>query len=404
MAKIDRAIPAEAEFERVLADLFRKARWRVHRAPTNGDTRPDLVAEVGNKKYVIKLKVSSEGRRDRLIPLLSQAILQAQAFARWFPEPAVPVAVVAASRIPASVAEQIKQFAERNAPDVGIGVMDAAGLRAFWGHGLERFDAKPARRERGQIASPPHLPNLFSDLNQWMLKILLGQHLPETLLKIPRAPFRNASQLATAANVSVMSAFRFVSQLAQQGFLGEDEEHLRIVRVEELLERWVSANRQAWEEIPARWIIKKGPQQLRSVLREYASPPDSGPTKKRKRRSAAHIELPRCCAGLFAAADILGLGFVHGVPPHIYIERLTLDSLNRLGLMAGRSDRPADVYIRIPARSEAIFRALVLRQGVPVTDILQVWIDASTYPARGREQANEIRRRLLGPLFGKKKR
>jgi hypothetical protein len=198
-----------------------------------------------------------------------------------------------------------------------------------------------------------------------------------------------------------MSAFRFVSQLARQGFLDDDAEQLRIVRVEELMEQWVSANRQAWREIPARWIVKRGPHQLHAALQEYASPRAPGRAASRDR--VVKIP-PRCCAGLFAAADFLGFGFVRGVAPHIYLERLTIDSLSRLGLLVDHSDRPADLNIRIPADSEAIFRASVLRQGVPVSDVLQVWLDASTYPARGREQANEIRRRVLAPLFGKKNR
>jgi hypothetical protein len=99
----------------------------------------------------------------------------------------------------------------------------------------------------------------------------------------------------------------------------------------------------------------------------------------------------------------LGFGFVHGVPPHIYLERLTLDSLNRLGLVVDHSNRPADVYIRIPDNREAIFRASVMREGIRASDVLQVWLDVSTHPARGREQAGEIWRHVLKPLFGKQR-
>ena len=84
-----------------------------------------------------------------------------------------------------------------------------------------------------------------------------------------------------------------------------------------------------------------------------------------------------------------------------YLERLTLDSLNRLGLAIDDSGRPADLTVRIPANPEAVFRPVVMREGVPVSDVLQVWLDVSTHPARGREQAREIRRRALRPLFEK---
>jgi Holliday junction resolvase len=404
MSVADRVVRTGDEFESIFADIIRKAGWRVRRHPAVGDMRADFVADAGGRTYIIEIKGASEGRRDRLIPLLSQAILQAQTYARRFPEPAVPFAVVAARRIPASVAEHLKQFAQRHAPEVAVGVIDAEGFRSFAGPGLEGLEARPSRHVASHIALPQHIPDLFSDLNQWMLKILLGQRLPEPLIFVPREHLRNASQLAEVAKVSVMSASRLVNQLANQGFLDESEEQLKVVRVEELLDMWISANRQAAREIPARWIIKSGQHQLQSALREYTFPQDSSLTATRKQRSGDIIKvLPRCCVGLFAAADALGLGFVQGVPPHIYLERLTLDSLHRLGLAADHSNRPADVTIRIPINREAIFRASVMREGIPASDVLQVWLDVSTHPARGREQAREIQRRVLKPLFGKQR-
>ncbi|MCC6264750.1 MAG: restriction endonuclease, partial [Bryobacterales bacterium] len=87
---------AADDFERMVADAFRRLSWRV-RHPRPGDgPQPDLIVEGGGRKYVVEIKRSSEGRRDRVIPLLSQAILEAQASARLFPEAVVPVAVVGA--------------------------------------------------------------------------------------------------------------------------------------------------------------------------------------------------------------------------------------------------------------------------------------------------------------------
>lgn len=120
-------------FERLLADSFRRVHWRVQAEPRVAHLRPDLVVDAAGKTYVVELKRSSEGRKDRLIPLLSQAILQAQAMARQLPGPVVPLAVVAAERIPPSVAEQVKRFGMQFAPDVGVGVIDSQGLRIFGG-------------------------------------------------------------------------------------------------------------------------------------------------------------------------------------------------------------------------------------------------------------------------------
>ena len=403
MPVADRGVHAGAEFEDIVAEAFRKAGWRVRRHPAAGDMRADLVVDDGAKKYVVEVKSASEGRRDRLIPLLSQAILQAQAFARQFPERATPLAVVAARRVPASVADHIKQFAERHAPDVAVGVIDAEGFRSFAGPGLDGLDAKHSSRAARRMASPQHLPDLFSDLNQWMLKILLGQDLPEALIAVPRQLIRNASQLAAAADVSVMSASRFVNQLANEGFLDKDNENLQIVRADELLERWVSASRKMSRDVPARWIIKRDEKQFFAAVAHYAAESKAENSPKSKVRSGRIPKRqPRCCVGLFAAADALGLGFVRGVPPHLYLENFDLEVLQELGLSVEDSDRRSDVNIRVPSTKEAIFRAAVFREGLPISDVLQVWLDAAAHPARGRGQADEIRRRVLQPLIGKR--
>lgn len=199
-----------------------------------------------------------------------------------------------------------------------------------------------------------------------------------------------------------MSASRFVNQLANQGFLDEHNENLRIVRPDELLERWVSANRKMSRDVPAGWIIKKNERQfLASVARYAAESRMELPPKSGGRSGRIPKPLPRLCVGLFAAADALGLGVVRGVPRHLYLERLDFDVLQKLGLSVEDSDRRSGVYVRVPSNKEAVFRAAVLRDDLPVSDVLQVWLDASVHPARGREQADEIRRRILKPLFGK---
>lgn len=397
MASPDRH--SEAEFERILVDLFRSAGWKVRRHVPVGNRQADLLVDAGGQQYLVKLKSLSEGRRDRLVPVLAQLILQSKtAVEKCSPAP-LPVAVVASNRIPISVAEEAKRFAERHAPEVGVGVIDAQGLRTFTGHGLEQFDARPSRAVTASAASRPKLPRLFSDLNQWMLKILIGQALPEPLLSVPRGEFRNATQLAAAANVSTMSAFRFMHRLADEGFLDKGRDHLKLVRVEELLERWVSANRHAFREIPARWIIKQSNEQLHVSLAEYVHE-GNGRTGRSKANKRPRVRAKlRCCLGLFAAADMLGFGLVRGVPLHLYMAKLQPDVLRGFGLTADNSLSPPDVYVRVPANPEAVFRAATSADGAPVSDVLQIWLDVSTHPARGREQADMIRKRVLRPVL-----
>jgi hypothetical protein len=390
---------AEREIAQLVANAFRRASWRVHRPRAGDALQPGLLVEGGGSKYVVEIKRSPEGRRDRVIPLLSHAILEAQAFARQFPEAVVPVAIVVAPRLPPAVVDAVREYADRVAPQMGVGLVDAEGLRAFWGHGLEVLNARPSSKEhraRRQIARQ-RLPNLFSDLNQWMLKILLAESIPANFLSAPRARYRNPTQLARAAGVSVMSAFRLVRQLAMENFIARDEGWLELIRIPELLHRW-SAWRAPVQEFPVRCLVKRDQAALAALLKSYAAGGAWAGNLAGERRSK-----PRVCLGLFAAADALGFGFVHGVPPHIYMERFDSGLLQRFGLSVEGAEHSPDAYIRIPANPEAVFRAAVMNDGVPCADILQVWLDVSDHPSRGRAQADEIARRALGPLLRRNK-
>jgi hypothetical protein len=123
------------------------------------------------------------------------------------------------------------------------------------------------------------------------------------------------------------------------------------------------------------------------------------PSGKRKLDRVVSSPQPRVCLGLFAAAEALGLGFVLGVQPYLYVERISQDILESLGLSAKGADQQADIYVRIPGNRESVFRGAVIKDGVPSSDILQVWLDVSQHPSRGREQADLIWRRVLAPIF-----
>jgi hypothetical protein len=383
---------SERDYLDLLAGLFRQHGWRVKKELKLADKEVDLVIARGDYRYIVELKAASEGRSDRLVPLLSQAILQVRAYAQAFPESAAPLAVVAAPAISPSAAKSLVSFLSQFAPDVAVGILDREGFRHFVGPGLEKLNAAPPRRAHRQKLPPPESAYLFSDLSQWMLKVLLAPLLPEDLLRAPRREYRNASELAAAAEVSVMSAFRFVRQLRQEGFLDERDGPLRLMRCKELLHRWQAAHLRGSPELPLRWIIPvKSQRQLSAALHSYRVQPN-----------VKNEPAPRVCLGLFAAAESLGLGFVHGVPPYFYLESLDREVLSRMGLSPEGAEQRPDVYVRIPAFRESVFRSAVVRDGVPVADILQVWLDVSSHPARGEAQAEEIRHRVLAPIFEEK--
>lgn len=354
--------------------ILEEAGWKVKGIDRHGRREGDFRARRRQVEYSVELKAASEGRADRLIPLFAQAALQLMHDGS---QKALRLAVVNAPRIPSQAAEKALEFASKYAPSVAIGLFDFEGLRLFRGPGLEDLNAEPDPRRAGvRSGSLRESRHLFSDLNQWMLKVLLAPELPEQLLSAPRGLYRNASELAQAAQVSVMSAFRFVQQLQDEGYLHESSSALALVRRAELFERWQAANDRPHREARMRFLLRGDPRaELEKLLR-------SG----------------RACLALFAAADALHFGFVDGVPPYMYVERL-----QRSALASWKNLRPCeageapDIVLRQPLVPQSVFRGMVRDRGA--CDVIQVWLDVAWHPARGREQADLIRQRVLDPVI-----
>jgi Holliday junction resolvase len=362
-----------AEAIRLLTEAFRHAGWRAREpAADSGKPGADLILERGKQRYVVELKVAAEGRSDRLIPLWSQAYLQAL---RATAGRRAPLVVVAAPHVNWRAAEQILAFAAEHAPDAAAGVIDFEGLRRFRGPHLEGLDADHDRPSRA-VDEP--VADLFSDLNQWMLKVLLAPELPPGLLAAPTERPRDASQLARSAGVSAMSASRFVRLLKQEGHLDDNASSLQLVRREELFRRWQFASDRPASEVRMRFRLGGAPQE---VLRRV-------------------MKLGDACLALFSAADALGMGFVRGVPPYLYVRRLKeMRPADWKGLVPAEQGEAYHVIVRQPRAVESVFRGRVRVGDDWASDIIQVWLDVSSHPTRGEEQAERIYRKVLAPII-----
>ena len=82
----------------------------------------------------------------------------------------------------------------------------------------------------------------------------------------------------------------------------------------------------------------------------------------------------------------------------LYIDRIDPQLIQQLGISKQRAEQ-ADLYLRIPVYKESIFRASIELKGVPVSDALQIWLDVSNHPSRGKEQADRLRELVLEPLL-----
>ncbi len=357
-----------------LADALESAGWRLVRPKAAGS---DLHVSRGRQRFAIEFKYAREPRGPILRALLADAILSGRARAGGREG---VVAVVGAPAISSAMAASLEAYASEVASGQPFGYVDERGLVRLHGTGLEdvRRESVPA----GAAARPQAQPrDLFSDMNQWMLKVLVAHPLAEKMISIPRQPVGSAAGLARVAGASVPAAWRLLTALNGAGHLGE-RGHL--VRIGELLARWRAAALRPQRELGAVWI-SPGRSPLERLRRELASMAEGG--------------APSAGLGLFAACDALGLGHVRGAPVHLYVRRADPEMLEKLGLIVAKDGRAADVVLRVARWPESIFRAAAWIDGVPVSDVIQCWLDVSSHPARGSEQAAFIWKRVLGPAL-----
>jgi Holliday junction resolvase len=83
----------DREYENQLAQIFRDSGWEVIPRP-HAPSQADLIIRKDDLDYAVELKRAPESRRDRVVPLLAEAILHAQAYARKIPS-ARPLAIIA---------------------------------------------------------------------------------------------------------------------------------------------------------------------------------------------------------------------------------------------------------------------------------------------------------------------
>lgn len=87
-----------------------------------------------------------------------------------------------------------------------------------------------------------------------------------------------------------------------------------------------------------------------------------------------------------------------GAPPSVYLPKLDAESVAALpGLTLAEPGEPPHVLLREAPARRSVFRAAVQTGDSLAADVLQTWLDVSSHPTRGQEQADMIERRVLRP-------
>ncbi|MBI3185279.1 MAG: hypothetical protein HYZ28_24335 [Myxococcales bacterium] len=366
-----------------LATAVKRSGWRVE----------GLTLRSGRRSFLCWVERSPEVRGDRLEGALAVAVLRARAEVAGSTTHPEPLAVVSAPRVSQRLEARLVEFMQESGGGVGWGIADDAGRVVVRSSGLS-IDQPAGFKPRVPQASVSG--ELFTDLNQWVLKVLLSDLFPRSQLWRPEgAPYRNASVLAEAADVSLPVATRLLHRLRTEGFVDPRRASIELVRVSELLGRWRAA-------------LARGVRlQYRVRLKDSAL--TSARWMLEQRFSDPSLDL---VFGLFDAAEHLGQRHVANAPHIVYLRRrdgppVDQKLLHDIDAIPVGAQEPFDLIIRVPRFPEALFRG-ALHQPDPdlgdqlvyhFTDVLQTWMDVSHHAARGAELGERLWRDLIAPCL-----
>ncbi len=353
--------------------------------------RADLVARRGGESYVVEIKVQVPFRRSQFLGAIAHGILQLRDLKQS--EPArKPLLAVWVEKAKPNAAREFESYVQRHAPEIEWLIMDASGWRK-WKCGTDQGER--SGEERGSIkpsssASPRSNP--FAPRNQWMLKLLLLPGIEEKYWGGLRSRPASISALAEIAGVAKSHAWNLVALIEARGYLRRQGERFMFPGLRRLLEDWSAFVRLRPDRVLGAKPIhpERSPEKaVRQLLARLA------------RRTSA-VDEPGTAAvvvGGHRACHLLALGRSNIESARLYVEH-PAETLERLDLVPADTDA-ALVEIVEPRAKDSIFKGSARVDGLPVADILQLYLDLRTSPARGVEQSDFLFERVLGPHFEK---
>ena len=227
----------------------------------------------------------------------------------------------------------------------------------------------------------------FGDLDQWLLKVLLFARPQAAGWGGPRGPIRNLAQLAKLAAVSPPLVYRWAAAMERSGYLAKRMGRVPVLaNLDALLGEWRGRYR----------LSDNNPIPCSSVFGEHADESFRDEFLNRLRHLSGSA--PPCALTGHQACRLYRLKHSDARSIHLYYSGEPSVLMEALQLV--RSDNPvAPVVLLQPRHRRSVFGGVSRVDDVPVCDILQVYLDLYHLPDRGREQADFVYERMLGPLI-----
>jgi len=341
----------------------------------------DFLMSREGRSFAVEVKVAREFA-DWVFHWMARPILALQAAHRlksW-----EPILAIYVDSIDLRIARRFKGQITLYAPDLWWLVADGHGsLVAHLPSGDEE--------EIGDLHSPRSgyatAKLSFGDLDQWLLKVLLFARPQAAGWGGPQGPIRNLAQLAKLAAVSPPLVYRWAAAMERSGYLAKRMGRVPVLaNLDALLGEWRGRYR----------LSDNNPIPCSSVFGEHADESFRDEFLNRLRHlsdSAPPWALTghqACRLYRLKHSDARSIHLYYSGEPSVLMEELQLVP----------SDKPAaPVVLLQPRHRRSVFGGVSRVDDVPVCDILQVYLDLYHLPDRGREQADFVYERMLGPLI-----
>ncbi len=207
---------------------------------------------------------------------------------------------------------------------------------------------------------------LFSPKSTRVIRILLENRSRRWLFK----------ELASAAKVSLGQTYNVVKKLVDEEYLEKTKKGIRLSKSSQLLEQWGSVYKIT---------------QINTIESFYLSE-NIYETLIKRLASAAEKENYSYAFTLFAGA--------HFIIPYVRTPRVHLYLLGNIEEFAKKASlKPVtsggNVHLILPY-DEGVFNPIQTKEGVKVVGNIQLYLDLLNYPARGKEQAEVLREKIIG--------
>ncbi|MGH7205760.1 MAG: type IV toxin-antitoxin system AbiEi family antitoxin [Nitrospiraceae bacterium] len=318
----------------------------------------DVEQPARDARWDLVLKVRSAGRTRRVVceiksvgepRYLSQAIASLTKATQKDPR-----------MYPLIVAPYISTEGQRVCREAGVGYLDLTGnaFLSFDGVLVDRASPKPPPREKARLR------RLFAPKSSRIIRVFLEQ--PELDWTLAR--------LAEEAMVSLRTAHLVVNALQEKGYIEKRRGAITLQKPGELIDLWAQDYRFEKNRQHTYYTFVRSTNELAANLTDHAT----------KHKEAVGLTLHSGAA--FVAP------FVRSVDVHAYFvgdrERL----VNALDLRPVESG--GTVHLLEPYDEGVFYRVQTIR-GVQIVCNTQLYLDLVNYPARGREQAEALRRQRL---------